>query len=209
MKRKTVITSVCLIGLLWVGCQKNLNTPAALSSTTSGDIKPATESDNTGQTVAAAKAFLATLDDAGRAKVTFPFDGDQKSKWSNFPVGIYPRNGLRWGDLTASQRDAEMKLLATVLSGPGLRKLKEIMEGDEVLKKTDPGLGPNGPPPGEPRTSPSGPPQGPRPGAPQTRRLGPGMDPGFGHDNYFIAILGTPSLTQPWMIQFGGHHLAP
>ena len=27
-------------------------------------------------------------------------------------------------------------------------------------------------------------------------------------DEYFIALLGTPSATTPWMIQFGGHHLA-
>lgn len=30
----------------------------------------------------------------------------------------------------------------------------------------------------------------------------------FGKDLYFISILGTPSDTAPWMLQFGGHHLA-
>lgn len=30
----------------------------------------------------------------------------------------------------------------------------------------------------------------------------------FGRDIYFISFLGTPSETKPWMIQFGGHHLA-
>jgi hypothetical protein len=30
----------------------------------------------------------------------------------------------------------------------------------------------------------------------------------FGKDLYFISLLGTPSPTQPWMLQFGGHHLA-
>jgi hypothetical protein len=30
----------------------------------------------------------------------------------------------------------------------------------------------------------------------------------FGLDEYYIALLGTPSATTPWMIQFGGHHLA-
>jgi hypothetical protein len=30
----------------------------------------------------------------------------------------------------------------------------------------------------------------------------------FGSDLYFISFLGTPSATQPWMLQFGGHHLA-
>ncbi len=30
----------------------------------------------------------------------------------------------------------------------------------------------------------------------------------FGLDEYYIALLGTPSSTAAWMIQFGGHHLA-
>ena len=32
--------------------------------------------------------------------------------------------------------------------------------------------------------------------------------PTFGKDEYFLAFIGTPSATQPWMLQFGGHHLA-
>ncbi len=30
----------------------------------------------------------------------------------------------------------------------------------------------------------------------------------FGKDLYYISILGTPSEKMPWMLQFGGHHLA-
>ena len=30
----------------------------------------------------------------------------------------------------------------------------------------------------------------------------------FGKDLYYISILGTPSEKNPWMLQFGGHHLA-
>jgi hypothetical protein len=29
----------------------------------------------------------------------------------------------------------------------------------------------------------------------------------FGHDEYFVSLLGQPSMTEPWMIQFVGHHL--
>jgi Protein of unknown function (DUF3500) len=29
----------------------------------------------------------------------------------------------------------------------------------------------------------------------------------FGREEYYISFLGQPSVTQPWMIQFGGHHL--
>jgi hypothetical protein len=33
-------------------------------------------------------------------------------------------------------------------------------------------------------------------------------NPMFGADLYYISILGTPSAKDPWMVQFGGHHLA-
>jgi len=29
----------------------------------------------------------------------------------------------------------------------------------------------------------------------------------FGRDEYYVSFLGQPSTTEPWMIQFGGHHL--
>ena len=35
-----------------------------------------------------------------------------------------------------------------------------------------------------------------------------GNNPLFGKDLYYISILGTPSEKDPWMLQFGGHHLA-
>jgi hypothetical protein len=203
MRRKIIITGLCLFVLLAAGWvllaakqqqNKIKTTPAAPLR-----VEPAKESDTTGKTVAAAKAFLATLDDAGRAKVSFAFNSDQKTKWSNFPIGIYPRNGLRLGELSAAQREAALKLLATALSKSGLQKVQEIMEGDEVLKSSESGGG--GPP--------VGPPDGAPPGGGPPGGRGAGMgSPGFGRDNYYLALLGTPSLTEPWMIQFGGHHLA-
>lgn len=207
MRRKVVTAGLCLFALLCVGCasqsatsrqpQTNNTTAAATQR-----VEPAKESDTTGKTVAAAKNFLATLDAEGRAKVSLPFDDEHKTRWSNFPVGVVPRNGVRWGDLSVAQRDAALRLLSTALSARGLQKVKEIMEGDEVLKATDSGVPPGGPPDGAPLSG--APPGGARPGGP-----GMGMGgPNFGRDNYYLAFLGTPSLTEPWMIQFGGHHLA-
>jgi hypothetical protein len=34
----------------------------------------------------------------------------------------------------------------------------------------------------------------------------PGNPQGFGADNYYVAVFGTPSATQPLMFRFGGHH---
>ena len=176
MKRKVAITGVCLFVLLGLGLALLFGRQQQKKHATT----PAKATDVTGRTVAAANAFLATLDDAKRAKVAFPFDSELKrTSWSNFPVGMVPRSGLRLGDLSATQRDAAMKLLAVALSKRGVQKVNEIMEGDEVLKNSE----------------------SQNPG-------GPGrMGPNFGRDNYYIAFYGTPSLTDPWLIQFGGHHL--
>jgi hypothetical protein len=152
--------------------------------------------DVTRRIVTAAQSLLSTLDEASRAKVQFPFDGGQKTKWSNLPSGIFQREGLRLGDLTAPQRDAVMALLSVALSRDGLRKVNEIMRGDEVLRQTDGGRGPGrGGPPRSGGSSGGG-------------GRGGGGGVVFGQDEYYLAFVGTPSVTSPWMLQFGGHHLA-
>jgi hypothetical protein len=32
--------------------------------------------------------------------------------------------------------------------------------------------------------------------------------PAFGRDEFYVSFLGAPSATTPWLLQFGGHHLA-
>jgi hypothetical protein len=140
----------------------------------------------TPRAIAAASTFINTLSGTERAKTLFPFESPQKTNWSNLPTGIYQRNSLRLGDLTSAQRDAALALMATVLSREGFQKITDIMNGDEVLRNAGGG-----------RT-------GGRPGGGGGR--GGGIQ--FGLAEYYIAILGTPSTSTPWMIQFGGHHLA-
>src|SRR5262245_25360579 len=155
----------------------------------------------TAKAVAAANAFLATLGDAERAKALFPFTSPQKTNWSNLPSGIYERHSLRLGDVTPAQRDAAMALVAVVLSREGYQKVTDIMNGDEVLKNAGGGRtgGRQGAPAGGGRGG---------PGRGGTGRGGPGGGVQFGRDEYYIALLGAPSTTTPWLIQFGGHHLA-
>jgi hypothetical protein len=166
-------------------------------------VAAAAQSDVTARIVAAARALLGTLDQAERAKVQFPFDSPQRHGWSNLPTGIFKRAGLRLGDLTPAQRTAAMSLLSTAFSREGYRKIVDIMRGDEVLRKNDSGPGSGGAPP-----------LGLPPGGPGNAPGGPGGTPGgppsvaFGEDEYYLAFIGAPSAAAPWMIQFGGHHLA-
>jgi Protein of unknown function (DUF3500) len=167
------------------------------------------QADVTTRIVASAQALLSALDDGGRAKVQFPFDGPQKTRWSNLPSPMFQRTGLRIGDLTATQRAAVMTLLSVALSRDGYRKVTDIMRGDEVLRNTQgsgaPRGGPN-PGGGVPNPDRSG--GGGRDGGRGRGRGMPGGGPAFGEDEYYLAFVGTPSVTAPWMLQFGGHHLA-
>jgi hypothetical protein len=127
----------------------------------------------TEEIAAAANRFLASLEGEQRSKVVFDFkDEAQRKRWSNLPTAIFKRTGLRMGDLTKPQGDAVLALLAAALSPQGYEKVLHIMEGDEVLRKTDGG----------------------------GRLI-------FGRDEYYVSFLGQPSTAEPWMIQFGGHHL--
>src|ERR1700733_5146955 len=83
------------------------------------------QADVTKQIAASAQALLSMLDDAGRAKGQFPFDGPQKARWSNLPSPMFQRTGLRMGDLTSAQRAAVMTLLSGALSRDGYRKVTE------------------------------------------------------------------------------------
>lgn len=146
----------------------------ALLAVQSSPALAAAAGGQTARITAAADAFLATLDDAQRGKVTFAFDdAKQRRRWSNLPVNMVERRGLRLGDLQANQRDAAMRVLAAALSEMGYEKVVGIVESDEVLRKES---WPNAPP--------------------------------FGRDEFFLSFLGKPSTTGPWLIQFGGHHLA-
>ena len=117
-----------------------LITVATMGATQRGTTSPATAagaaSDATARIVAAAQAVLATLDEAGRAKVQFPFEGPQKTRWSNLPSGDVRARGPAAGrSRRRAQRAAVMTLLSTALSRDGYRKVTDIMRGDEVLRK--------------------------------------------------------------------------
>ena len=176
-------------------------------------VTAATPPTETARIVSATNDFLATLDAKQRQSVMYAFnDEQQRARWSNFPTGFVARGGISLKDMTPTQRSAAMYLLATALSKKGYEKVQEIMEGDEVNKKTDTGPGNNGnrpprgnggPPPGSGGPPPGGGGNHPPDGGPP--RLSGDM---FGKDLYYISLLGTPSEKTPWMLQFGGHHLA-
>jgi hypothetical protein len=186
MLRAAAITTV---GLLLIVSATAIAQRAAAPAATPPAVATRAPAEATSQIVTAAQALFASLDEAGRAKVQFPPDGPQKTRWSNLPSPMFERRGLLLADLTSAQRDAVTTLLTKALSRDGYRKVTQIMDGDEVLKKGEGGRAGGR---GRGRGGPGG----------------PGGGPSFGKDQYYVAFVGTPSTTAPWTLQFGGHHLA-
>jgi Protein of unknown function (DUF3500) len=83
--------------------------------------------------VAKANAFLDTLDGPERERALLEFDSAKKPSWSNLPVTMVPRNGVRLGELNQRQRAAALDALAAVLSKQGFQKVVDIMNGDDQL----------------------------------------------------------------------------
>jgi hypothetical protein len=100
----------------------------AKPSTGNGQVKAVVES------IEALKKLL-TADQ--RASLERPFVRESAIKWSNLPVGIVPRSGLRLGDLDVKQEHAAHRVAAAALSACGLKVLDEIRIADNYLKNVD------------------------------------------------------------------------
>ncbi len=160
--------------------------PSSGGSGQGGGMQPITEVDlntggssagaaNTAEVVAAAEAFLATLDDSLRDAVEYEFsDNLARQTWSNFPSSVVQRPGPALSDLTAPQQQAAAAMMAAALSADGTTQDDNIRKSDDYLNS----LG------------------------------GQGADDFGALKDYHVAVFGQPSTTAPFMIQFGGHHLA-
>src|SRR3954468_16027936 len=137
------VLPILMLAVLLAGCggsqqgqqSSQEETSTTTSATTSGQSTTAQGGggDATSRTVAATEAFLATLDDAQREQVSYDFDSDEKSGWSNFPVPVVARLGLPFSDMTQEQQQAAMAILQAALSEEGYKKTVGIMVGDQVL----------------------------------------------------------------------------
>jgi hypothetical protein len=124
------------------------------------------------QVADAAHRLELALTQTERAELERPFGLETAIHWSNLPIGIVPREGLRLGDLGPTKVKAARNLLDAALSACGLELLDEIRLADDQLVPLD------------------------------TRKIG------WGSSNYYITLIGKPSLHTPWILQVGGHHIA-
>ena len=87
-----------------------------------------------GELAASAKAFVASLDAAQRAKVQFAFDSDERLNWFFIPKD---REGLPLKQMTASQQQAALALVQAGLSQKGFSKAETIRHLDTVLAEIE------------------------------------------------------------------------
>jgi hypothetical protein len=88
--------------------------------------------------VAARVAKLrALLSESQRAALDKPLTYASAIQWSNLPIGVVPRTGLRLGDLDAAQTEAARAVFQAALSACGLKLLDEVRLADDWLAAYD------------------------------------------------------------------------
>lgn len=146
----------------------------------------------TEKVVCAADAFLATLSDEQQAEVLLDLTQENATRWSNLPTPFGKRNGIRLSTLNEEQLAAAQAVVYAAMGtaeNDGYSEAMQIRMADDIAalfndREED----------GEEEDSGGGRPRG-----------GGGVE--FSSGAYFLAFLGTPSTTDTWMLQFGGHHL--
>jgi len=134
MNRCAAIASRTLVLLLATGALLRAATAAAAPLT---DCSTPAGSGAAAPVAAAAVAFRNTLSAAQRAQLDQPLSRASAIRWSNLPVGLVPRIGVRVGDLDAHQAAALRALLTATLSACGLRLYDEIRLADDALAPLD------------------------------------------------------------------------
>ncbi|MCS5491343.1 DUF3500 domain-containing protein [Algoriphagus limi] len=135
-----------------------------------------------------AKAFLRTLENSQREQVLVSMEDSARVTWTNLPIGLAPRNGLRYGDLGDKSKIAFHKLLSELLSSQGYLKAFAIMQVDDILHELFELKYQRG----------------------EINENSIQMIRGLNWDygNYYVLLAGNPESDRNWGVKFEGHHLS-
>ena len=87
----------------------------------------------------AATQLLDSLQPDQKAKVSFPFEGNERLQWHFIPNEMFPRKGLMIKDMNEAQRRLAHDLLRSGLSARGYLKVTSIIELEDILKAIETG----------------------------------------------------------------------
>jgi hypothetical protein len=132
--------------------------------------------------------FLETLKPDELESVQYKFGDSLRTKWTNLPVGMAQRPGIKYGDLSEESKIKFHNILTTVFSSQGYLKTTSIMNLDDILNVlyeesfkreliSEEVLK-------------------------EIRNLN------WSYDNYFISIWGKPNMEKAWGLKFEGHHIS-
>lgn len=164
-------------------------TIVAMSAGAQDRADPPLASTSAHQMTAAAADFLESLSAAQREAVSYAFSGENRTNWSNTPIFVHDRPGLRFADLSDAQRQAAHRLLRASLSSQGYQKVTGIMRLDRVHGDRELA-----------RLEREGPVEGARPYFQEEAES-------FGSGSYAVAIFGNPDRDADWGWLIQGHHM--
>lgn len=132
--------------------------------------------------------FLATLNQDEMKLARLEFEDSMRTKWTNLPIGLAKRTGIRYGQLSSESKIAFHHLLTTILSSQGYLKTTSIMNLDDVLNVLYKEAYDRNEISEEDYKA--------------IRSLN------WDYGNYFIALWGIPNTQEPWGFKFEGHHIS-
>jgi hypothetical protein len=137
---------------------------------------------------AAVRVFAENLTTEERAAVTHPFDDSARTQWTNLPVGMVRRPGIRFGALSSASKTRLHHVLTTLLSSQGYLKVLGLMNMDDALNEI-------------------------YEKAHAEKQVNDDTydtirDLDWGFENYFVSVWGTPGSEAPWGFKFEGHHIS-
>jgi hypothetical protein len=182
--RRTTLTSA-LIFLLGVGGSMAAETSAQAASpqtppstTGSGKSVALASSDSGTAVLQRANAFIATLSDAQRAALLQEYTFANAARWHTYPQWGLGRRQARIGLRLSTLSAEQWDVLNALLAAATGSGRNEGYDEIQQHLAADDWIGQNG------------------------------GGNGYGRGNFYVAFLGTPSNTDTWQLQFGGHHLA-
>lgn len=136
----------------------------------------------------ASNNFLNILTDDQTAIINHNFNDSTRTRWTNLPVGLAARPGLRYGELSEESRIEFHRLLTTLFSSQGYLKTTSILQLDDILNVVYETAYERGEIPDQ--------------AIEQIRNLN------WALENYYIAFYGEPGPADPWGMKFEGHHIS-
>ncbi|MBM2619718.1 DUF3500 domain-containing protein [Actinoplanes sp. LDG1-06] len=136
--RSTAATVLLALGLAACTTERDPAAPPPASSAVPVPSPSRSGQAGTADIMAAAEAFLGTLEGGERDDVLFDRDDrEQRQRWSNLPHQVFDRRGLMIGDLDQAEVDAFLTVMRATLSTEGFDRVMAQWAADDALAAAD------------------------------------------------------------------------